>query len=268
MVRRVNDGQMFSNEIDSAMRFIRAGKNSEAAELLRRISGNHPSGGTDGNCDVSEGPPDVVRAVLLARPRILKDVPEDEWLALQVAAAMRYLHPERRSREWLPPNLRGPSNLEVAFAVEMIVSAGQSTVFLEQVRRSPVCKLVRVLADESSCPECRALSERAFPVDAAPELPCINCSSELGCRCCFVAELEPRDESLADYGAIARKLGVSPEQAEALLNELASAAADNAGRRLAAMNDVLKANGVHAKFTVDEDGKLQVEISRGQGESC
>lgn len=55
---------------------------------------------------------DLVHAILAARPKILRDVPDDEWRTIQLAAAMIELWGERSAKPWFPEQLVGSSNLD------------------------------------------------------------------------------------------------------------------------------------------------------------
>ncbi len=142
--------------------------------------------GCDWSRDPSADETARLRHVFEARPQILKDVSEHEWSALQIAAAMLQLWGESKAGEWLPAEVTGASNLDRETAVRMILFAGVSRATLEQLARADI-KQVEVLdSDDSSCPACRRMAKRKYRVSHAPELPCPECTSPMGCRCTFV----------------------------------------------------------------------------------
>ena len=55
---------------------------------------------------------------------------------------------------------------------------------LARLRANPRVSQVRLIVAVDACPACRA-REGAYPKDAVPELPCLDCSHPLGCRCFY-----------------------------------------------------------------------------------
>jgi hypothetical protein len=60
---------------------------------------------------------------------------------------------------------------------------------LRQYRKTEVVRRVEVLCASDSCPACRKLNGHKYSLDKVPELPHEKCTSEMGCRCLYVAEL-------------------------------------------------------------------------------
>lgn len=145
-------------------------------------------------CDWARGPSDsdVARtiAVLNARPRLLKEMPEDQWRWAVYAAAMLEMWGERSAKKWLPPGFTGVARLHPETTVRMIAFAGMTAANLAQMRAGGMVKRVKIVGgDSSSCPACRAAANRSYRIDEAPELPREDCTSEMGCRCTYVADL-------------------------------------------------------------------------------
>jgi len=142
-------------------------------------------------CDWNRGPSEDdtarLRYVLEARPQILKDVAESEWPALQIAAAMMQLWGESKGSEWLPPDVVGASNLDRETAVRMVLFAGISRATLEQLAHAGIAQVEVLDCSDSSCPACRQMAKRKYRLSQAPEVPCPECTSSMGCRCTFVA---------------------------------------------------------------------------------
>lgn len=67
-------------------------------------------------------------------------------------------------------------------------SAAKQRQALERIRHGLATK-VRILANDDSCPVCKA-SEGAYAFDDVPELPIEGCSHPHGCRCQYAPVLD------------------------------------------------------------------------------
>jgi hypothetical protein len=139
--------------------------------------------------DRSPNSDDVERlgAILAARPRILRGVPDDQWRTAQVAAGMMHMWGERSARPWLPDSFVGASNLDRETTVRMVLFAGQTKALLAQLRQSTITKVQVLDCGDSTCPACRQLCRRKYRIDELPEVPYEHCTSDMGCRCVVVA---------------------------------------------------------------------------------
>jgi hypothetical protein len=128
-----------------------------------------------------------LRAILAARPRILRGVPDDQWRTAQVAAGMMHMWGERSARPWLPDSFVGASNLDRETTVLMVLFAGQTKALLAQLQRSTITKVQVLGSGDGTCPACRQLCRRKYRIDELPEVPYEHCTNDLGCRCVVVA---------------------------------------------------------------------------------
>lgn len=131
-----------------------------------------------------------VQAVLNIRPKILRSLPGDQWGWAVYAAAMQEMWGERSAREWLPPTFTGVPQLGPETTVRMVAFAGSNAFSLAQMHSSGI-KRVRICGgdDSRSCPGCRKVAARSYRISEVPELPFEDCTSSMGCRCCYVADL-------------------------------------------------------------------------------
>jgi hypothetical protein len=133
---------------------------------------------------------DLVRAIMVARPKILRGVADAEWRTIQTAAAMLEMWGERSAKAWLPDTMVGSINLDRETTTRMVLFCGQTQAKLAQFRRMGCTKVEVMGTDASSCPECRRIAGKKYRIDDAPEVPCANCTNELGCRCMLMPVLD------------------------------------------------------------------------------
>lgn len=124
-----------------------------------------------------------LRAILDARPSILKDVTAQGWDTLQKAAAMMHLWGEHSGLAWLPAGFVGASNHHPNTAVRMVMLAGMHQADLRQYRELGNIDVAISPCGEDSCPACKGIGGRKYHVSLVPELPYPACTSDMGCRC-------------------------------------------------------------------------------------
>jgi hypothetical protein len=131
---------------------------------------------------------DDVRNALSARPRILAAVSEGALGQLRLAAAMGFLG---LGTKWFAGDTETGTEMSCETAVNMIIGSVQYNRNLASWLRGGV-KRVKILGSNSddSCEACKALWNRVWPLEQAPELPHPQCTFECGCRCCAVADFQ------------------------------------------------------------------------------
>lgn len=124
-----------------------------------------------------------LKAILEARPTILKNVAESDWLSFQRAAAMMELFGERSGRAWLPEGFIGASNLDIETAIRMVLFAGDHHAKIQQFRRTGCSRVEVSGSGDASCPVCKKMGGNKHQISQVPELPHPDCTHEMGCRC-------------------------------------------------------------------------------------
>lgn len=131
----------------------------------------------------------LILAILVARPRLLHGMGDDEWRTAQVAAAMMDLWGARVAGSWLPENFAGATNLDRETTVRMIMFEAKSRTDLAAFRASGITR-VEVLGGGDSCPACQEIAGKRFDLADAPTIPYEQCTSEMGCRCMLLPVVE------------------------------------------------------------------------------
>lgn len=181
------------HEMTRSLAFICEGKLIEAcavvAEYERRQSvwrGYNYDWGTP----PSQETVSRLRAILNARPALLRDVREEDWAHLQKAAAMQDLWDERSAKAWLPDGFIGASNLDPITAARMVLFAGVHHANTVQYRECGAAHVRITECDELSCSACRQISRKCYRIEEAPEMPYSKCTSEMGCRCMALPDFD------------------------------------------------------------------------------
>jgi len=133
---------------------------------------------------------DYLNRIFQARPRILAALSEEQLEHVRVAAGMMHLltvtHAPKR---WWPPDFKTGLLMDNAAAARMIgVYLGHLSE-VQRYRETGVVKAVSVAVVSNSCEKCRELAGKRYALSRVPELPYERCTSDMGCRCCLLAEL-------------------------------------------------------------------------------
>jgi len=131
-----------------------------------------------------------LKTIFSKTPSTLQSLNDEQLNALRIAAGMMVIWGSNNGKKWLPEDFSNPSNISVEAAMRTLLSHG---VFLENIQRYKKAgvKFVRILsAGTLSCENCRKHEGRVYPIDQVIALPNPECTHEMGCRCCLVAEIE------------------------------------------------------------------------------
>lgn len=178
---------------EQSLNFLQKGNVREALATVAEFERQQvfPRGvGCDWNRSPTSDEINLVNEILAARPKILKGVPDDQWQTIQLAAAMVEIWGERSAKPWLPVTFIGSSNLDPETTVRMVMFAGKTKATLAQFRQSGFTKIQVSGSDDSSCPTCRHMAGRKYPIAKTPEVPCEHCTNEMGCRCMIMPVFE------------------------------------------------------------------------------
>lgn len=130
----------------------------------------------------------VLKAMFEGTPQLLVKIQEDLLGALRLAAGMMHLWAESSAKKWFDQMPETGIHLDADTTIRMLVFFGIHKRNLAEHRQAGV-KTVEVLGgqDESSCPQCRAIAGKRFPLATTPELPLPTCTGGNGCRCTTVS---------------------------------------------------------------------------------
>jgi hypothetical protein len=124
----------------------------------------------------------TIEGVFGNRPKILKDISDDNLNALRLASGMFCLFAGDVHKRWLPEDFRTESHLKPDAAMRMLCF--YSSRLKEAARNRELgIKAVRVGMAGDSCENCRSLKDRKFKPEEAPEIPYEHCTNPNGCRC-------------------------------------------------------------------------------------
>lgn len=134
---------------------------------------------------------EILRAVAVSRPGILRSIPEAQLPLLRLATALTHLF-GRAARDVLPTGFAAGSHLDDEVAARMMsFYVGRER---ERERRADAdfFSHVKILAcdDERTCAACKQLAKRTYARAEVPELPFPACTSPMGCRCSALPVLD------------------------------------------------------------------------------
>jgi hypothetical protein len=123
-------------------------------------------------------------------PAVFAGVSAEELEQLRLAAALYYL--------WGTPARPFPPGFSVAHRIpaeqlaQMLWYGAKFQVELAELRDRGTVKWVRITGcnDDLVCPACTKLQQKRHRIDHVPELPYAHCTSENGCRCDMVPDLD------------------------------------------------------------------------------
>lgn len=132
----------------------------------------------------------TLKTIFEERPKIVASLAEDRWEPFRVAAGMMLLWGTNRASQWLPAEITTGLKLNSDTVARMILFHANHQIKMGEYRRSGVVKSVKIVGSQRSCPACRKIAGKLYPLDKVPELPYPNCTCELGCRCDAVPVVE------------------------------------------------------------------------------
>lgn len=125
----------------------------------------------------------ILDAIWSSAPEVLANRPESALEASRMYASLDYLlgsAPSRRLCGLFPYDecTQSDARLLASFAI--------NKVNIEEWKRTSLLEFVQILdSGDDSCEACKALANKVYPVDQAPELPTCVCSHPYGCRCVY-----------------------------------------------------------------------------------
>ncbi len=167
-----------------AHRFIEASRcviNYESKQVFRR------GVGIDWKKIDPAGYATTLKAICSGKPKILSRLSDLQIHILAIGAAMMELWGTSSCDKWLPPDLHIDLHMDNSAAARMILFFAQNRFKIDDYRRSGVVEYVEVsgAGDLSCCDACRKIL-RKYKFDDVPEIPHIDCTNPVGCRCCIV----------------------------------------------------------------------------------
>jgi len=133
--------------------------------------------------------PDIadLRRIFSAKPKILGPVGDEVLDTLRVAAGMAFLGIKG---QWISDDLEISATLDGVSAVGMIISKIQSDRNLEGYKQGGVTQVKIMGSADGPCSRCEEIQSKTWKLISVPELPYEHCTSEGGCRCCYIAVLD------------------------------------------------------------------------------
>jgi hypothetical protein len=134
------------------------------------------------------GDVNALKTIFSSKSKILAGMPDSDFQDLRLAAGMMYLWGTNQASQWLPAGFETGKPMDADAAARMLGFHANHQRRLADYRGH--VKTVQILGanDRLTCPACKKLANRKYRLDDVPELPCPDCTSEMGCRCMIVAE--------------------------------------------------------------------------------
>ncbi len=127
-----------------------------------------------------------VKTVFGPPPAILGHVLPRELEQLRVVTGMRVLFGDFKPA-WWEAGTEALGRFDAETASRMLLARAYYVRDLVRLRDVARSVAVSGIDDFRSCPACRRMDQREFPIEAAPELPNPTCTSPIGCRCQIVS---------------------------------------------------------------------------------
>lgn len=140
-----------------------------------------------GDPELPERLGDEIKRIFEVRPSILRDMPDDRWETVRIAAAMMELWGTNSARAWLPKGFDTGTRFDPSTAARMVLFHVCHLRTLKHCQEMGD-KRVNILTAGagSSCDRCLEMEGKKFPLEKVPELPHPECEHELGCRCLII----------------------------------------------------------------------------------
>jgi len=134
----------------------------------------------------------VLKSIFSAKPRILGRLPDESWQLLRLGAAQMHLWGINKTKELFPADFRAHDQMDNDTSARMILFYAINHQRVEEWLRTGYVKTIKVSAvlDERSCKVCQEADGKRYRVYNAPELPHPGCTSEMGCRCMLMWDVE------------------------------------------------------------------------------
>jgi hypothetical protein len=129
----------------------------------------------------------TLKGICSGMPKILSRLSDLQIHILAIGAAMMELWGTNRCDKWLPPDFHIDLHMDNSTAARMILFFAQNRFKIDDYRSSGVVEYVEVsgAGDSSCCDACRKILGR-YTFDDVPEIPHVDCTNPMGCRCCIV----------------------------------------------------------------------------------
>ncbi|MEI7901431.1 MAG: SAP domain-containing protein [bacterium] len=130
----------------------------------------------------------VLKAMFDETPQLLMHIQHDLLDAFRLGAGMMHLLGSSSAKKWFDEMPETGIHLDAETSIRMLFFFGIHKRKLSDYRCADV-RIVEVLGcnDEASCPQCRAIAGKRFPLSRTPELPLPSCTCTDGCRCTTVS---------------------------------------------------------------------------------
>jgi len=134
---------------------------------------------------------EALTEIFSLRPKILRNLAEEEWDPLHIVVALSHLLHGRVSFEWLPTGFVGVSKFDTATTVRMMNFHINHIHDVKRMRGIGITKgkILCVGPNAGSCDECIKIADTLYSLDRLPELPYEKCTCDMGCRCLVVAKI-------------------------------------------------------------------------------
>jgi SAP domain len=128
---------------------------------------------------------EALEEIFSLRPKILRELAEDEWEPLHVVVALSHLLHGRVSLEWLPIGFVGFSKFDAIVTIRMMQFHLNHIHDVKRMHAIGITKGKIICAgpNAGSCDECMKIANTPYNLDSLPELPYDKCTCAFGCRC-------------------------------------------------------------------------------------
>lgn len=135
-------------------------------------------------------------------PDILNSLSKEKLEFLRIMAGMMLLWGTNTPDKWLVREIVTGISMDTVSAIRLLLATGLNQIALQEFQKNGSIGYVRIhgINDDVMCEECKKLAQHPFPLEEAPELPHLKCTSKAGCRCYYqpVASVEMFENKLQD----------------------------------------------------------------------
>jgi len=131
---------------------------------------------------------ETITAIFAARPRILGSIDDAALNNLRVHASLIELFGIGKIPKRLTPGSSGIGRMDADAAARMLLFYVQSQADL--AKWESIVRRCEISVCSDACEPCATRHGQIYRLDEVPELPCPDCTHEMGCRCMYLAVLE------------------------------------------------------------------------------
>lgn len=124
----------------------------------------------------------LLKIMFNSKPKILKNITDDQLGILQLAAGMMFLWKYNNALKWLPEDFNLDITMDKNAAAHMIYSYALNKEAMALHKKNKM-KSIKISCCSNSCDECKKIANKKYTLNQVPEIPYEHCTSEQGCLC-------------------------------------------------------------------------------------